>query len=72
MQVNIGSEVTPISKNIWKKMDYPTTIKLFGKFEVTIKSSTKINVCEIIVADCVENHWLIGINVLRFDAADLN
>lgn len=82
MQIDTGSEVTIIPRNFWEEMGKPklrkslvklkqfdgSTIKLLGKFEALLESENKVDIAEVIVADCIKGHGLIGMDVLKADA----
>jgi len=85
MQIDTGSEVTIIPKNFWESLGKPplrkcsvklkqfdgSTIKLLGKFVAVIEAEKKIDVAEVIVADCIKEHGLLGMDVLKADATAL-
>ena len=48
-----------------------SVIKLLGKFESTIETANRINLAQVIVADCHKDHGLIGTDILKIDTESM-
>jgi len=85
MQVDTGSQVTLIPRNIWQDLGRPvlkkcglslkqfdgSKIALLGKFEAVVESHKHFCLAEVIVADCNKSHGLLGMDVLQVDATSM-
>ena len=44
-------------------------IRILGKFETSVESESRIDVIDVIVADCIKSHDLIGMDIIQVNAA---
>lgn len=85
MQVYMGSEVTSIPKNFGEKMGRlklrqsklqlkqfdGSVIKTLGCFEEVFKMKSRFEVIPFVVVECINNHGLLGVGILRIDTSKL-
>ena len=85
MQVNTGSEVTILPRNLWEKMGKPflkksnvqlrqfddSIIAIMGYFEGSIELKEKYEIVPIIVTNCQKSHGLLGNDVLKINSTKL-
>ena len=78
MQLDTGSQVTIIPVNFWKKLGSPrvrkcnaklrqfdgSEIKTIGQMDVLIETESQFFNAEVVIADCIKQHGLIGTDVI--------
>ena len=81
MQLDSGSQVSIIPKNLWEDLGKPalkktstqlkqfdgTIIKTLGCFTAMIEYGNRYFATELTVANCIKRHGLLGTDVLSFD-----
>ena len=78
MQLDSGSNITIVLRNFWEAMDKPklkpfhgklkhydnSTMHMLGHFTSMVETEHKYIVADIVVADCIKAHGLIGNDLL--------
>ena len=86
VQLDSGSEASIIPKNLWQDLGkprlHPTTVRLkqfdgtqiktLGQFEALIELERQYTIGNVVVAECVKEHGLLGTDILKVDFSNLS
>ena len=86
VQLDSGSEASIIPKNLWQNLGEPklrptnmrlkqfdgTQIKTMGQFEAIVEMEDKYAIGNIVVAECLKKHGLLGTDILKVDFSKMS